>query len=128
MTEPDRSPRPDAREGYAWRDVGPPAKLSFDPGHVVQFDDIKRRVAVFELEEGGYAAVDDICPHAGASLGDGWRRGDTVACPLHGWEFDLRTGACPYGDEWSAEAFSTRVADDGVVQVLVGRRGGRQPG
>jgi len=39
-------------------------------------------------------AIGDTCPHQGGSLSEGWVEGDIVTCPLHGWEFDLRTGAC----------------------------------
>lgn len=39
-------------------------------------------------------AIGNTCPHQGGSLCDGWVEGDIVTCPLHGWEFDLRSGAC----------------------------------
>jgi nitrite reductase (NADH) small subunit len=39
-------------------------------------------------------AIGNECPHQGGSLCDGWTEGDIVVCPLHGWEFDMRTGAC----------------------------------
>ena len=80
--------------------------MTFDPGHVVWLG--KLRVAVFPLGR-GYTAIDDLCPHAGASLGDGWRDGNVIACPLHGWEFELADGRCPFGDEWQAEVFPVRI-------------------
>ena len=39
-------------------------------------------------------AIGNDCPHQGGSLSDGFVEGDIVICPLHGWEFDLRSGAC----------------------------------
>ena len=39
-------------------------------------------------------AIGNECPHQGGSLSDGFIEGDIVTCPLHGWEFDLRSGAC----------------------------------
>jgi nitrite reductase/ring-hydroxylating ferredoxin subunit len=39
-------------------------------------------------------AIGNDCPHQGGSLCDGWVEGDIVICPLHGWEFDVRSGAC----------------------------------
>ena len=86
-----------------WHDIGPVTSMCFEPAHVVLV--AGRRIAVFPMDD-TYAALDDICPHAGASLGDGWVNNGVVSCPLHGWEFDLRTGRCPYGDEWSTEAFA----------------------
>ena len=39
-------------------------------------------------------AIGNECPHQGGNLCDGWIEGEIVTCPLHGWEFDLRTGVC----------------------------------
>jgi nitrite reductase/ring-hydroxylating ferredoxin subunit len=39
-------------------------------------------------------AIGNACPHQGGNLCDGRVEGDIVTCPLHGWEFDLRSGAC----------------------------------
>lgn len=52
------------------------------------------RVAVVNLGEGQFAAVDDICSHAEASLSEGDVDVDdqTIECPRHGSTFDLRTG------------------------------------
>lgn len=49
-------------------------------------------MAVWRLEDGFYA-VDDACPHQGASLAFGVCDGGIVACPRHGAQFDIRTGA-----------------------------------
>ena len=53
----------------------------------------ERKVAVFNID-GDLYAIDDRCPHRGASLGKGTLDGVVVTCPLHKWEFDLRTGQC----------------------------------
>ena len=39
-------------------------------------------------------AIGNESLHQGGSLSDGFVEGDSVTCPLHGWEFDLRSGAC----------------------------------
>ena len=51
-------------------------------------------VAVANLGEGRFFAVDDICSHAEASLSEGEVDTDmeTIECPRHGSTFDLRTG------------------------------------
>ena len=36
--------------------------------------------------------TDNICTHAFALLTDGWLEGHVVECPLHGGQFDIRTG------------------------------------
>ena len=46
------------------------------------------------MVEGAPCAIEDACNHAGASLTEGYRARDgaCVACPLHGYVFELRTG------------------------------------
>jgi 3-phenylpropionate/trans-cinnamate dioxygenase ferredoxin subunit len=39
-------------------------------------------------------AIDDTCPHQGASLSNGRLQGTRVTCPAHGLKFDLAPG-CP---------------------------------
>ncbi len=39
-------------------------------------------------------ALGNECPHQGGALCDGWVEGEIATCPLHGWEFDVRTGVC----------------------------------
>ncbi len=51
------------------------------------------KIAIFK-HEGEFYALDDLCSHADAPLSDGWlNKNGCVACPWHGAEFDLRTGA-----------------------------------
>lgn len=49
-------------------------------------------VAVF-LHQGQYYAIDDFCPHQGASLAGGYVADCAVACPWHHWRFSLEDGA-----------------------------------
>jgi nitrite reductase (NADH) small subunit len=51
-----------------------------------------RRVAVFRTEQ-GHHAIDATCPHRAGPLADGLVADACVTCPLHGWRFDLRSGA-----------------------------------
>jgi phenylpropionate dioxygenase-like ring-hydroxylating dioxygenase large terminal subunit len=52
-----------------------------------------RTLAVFRRSDGQVAILDDRCPHRGASLSLGLLKGDHLACPFHGFEFDAK-GAC----------------------------------
>jgi 3-phenylpropionate/trans-cinnamate dioxygenase ferredoxin subunit len=51
-------------------------------------------IAVANLGEGRFYAVDDICSHQEASLSEGEVDVDdgTIECPRHGSVFDLETG------------------------------------
>lgn len=45
-------------------------------------------------DDGDILALDDTCPHQGASLGEGLLHRGQVVCPWHAWTFDLRSGDC----------------------------------
>jgi 3-phenylpropionate/trans-cinnamate dioxygenase ferredoxin component len=53
-----------------------------------------REIALVNLGEEGFRAVDDICSHAQAYLHEGEVDVDfeTIECPRHGSTFDLETG------------------------------------
>lgn len=63
------------------------------PGKGVLVSVDGREVALFR-RGADILAIGNDCPHQGGSLSDGWVEGDIVICPLHGWEFDMRSGAC----------------------------------
>lgn len=50
-----------------------------------------RRIAVFHLP-GGWAAIDQACPHRRGPLADGIVAESCVTCPLHNQRFSLLTG------------------------------------
>lgn len=56
------------------------------------------QIVVFETESGQLAALNNFCPHMGASLADGRVRGESLACPFHDWRWgaDGRCTAIPY--------------------------------
>ncbi len=58
-------------------------------------------LAVFRIQGEHHAvrAIDDTCPHAGASLSGGHLHEGCVVCPWHGWPFDVDTGRCPDNPE-----------------------------
>jgi len=70
-------------------------------------------VALFRRGEEIFA-LGNTCPHQGGSLGDGFVEGDIVTCPLHGWEFDLRSGACMTVPGESAPRYAVTVEGGAV--------------
>jgi 3-phenylpropionate/trans-cinnamate dioxygenase ferredoxin component len=71
------------------------AKVSDVPeGEVRRFVVDRIEIAVVNLGEHGFVAVDDICSHAEASLSEGEvdAEEESIECPRHGSTFDLRTG------------------------------------
>lgn len=77
-----------------------------------------RRVALF-LIDGEPHALDDECPHQGASLGDGVIAGGDVTCPWHGWHFDPCSGKSTDGLDEAVELFPARVDEEGWVEVAL---------
>jgi nitrite reductase/ring-hydroxylating ferredoxin subunit len=69
-------------------------------------------VALTRLGE-RYGALNDFCPHAGASLGSGSVEGGMIVCPWHGWAFDAMTGECALSFE-KAVTYPVEVRDDGI--------------
>jgi nitrite reductase (NADH) small subunit len=74
-------------------------------------------VAIFRTPEGVFA-IEDACPHQLAPLHDGALTGTVVACALHGWVFDVRTGKPPVGEFPCVRRFDVRVEDGWVLVDL----------
>jgi phenylpropionate dioxygenase-like ring-hydroxylating dioxygenase large terminal subunit len=53
-----------------------------------------RRVAVARLGSGRLVVVDDVCPHDGGRISDGFVDGERLVCARHGWELVARNGRC----------------------------------
>lgn len=66
--------------------------------------------------EGVFYALDNLCPHKGGQLGDGELSGCDVICPLHQWDFDVRTGVSRYNPKDKVATYPVRVKD-GKVEI-----------
>jgi len=75
-----------------------------------------RDVALFNVD-GTVHALENACRHAGAALAGGKLCGRVVACPAHGWKYDVTTGALLVAPTLSVTRYRVRVADG---RVLVG--------
>ena len=51
-----------------------------------------KAIALFNVN-GTVYALDNTCLHQGGPLGEGELEGETVTCPWHGWEYNVKTGA-----------------------------------
>jgi len=69
--------------------------------------------------EGVVYALDDLCPHADASIAFGPVENGCIACPWHYAEFDLRTGAVLSGPSpRGIRTYKVREAD-GEVEICL---------
>jgi len=59
--------------------------------------------------DGQFYAVNAVCPHMGGPLASGRIEGCVIACPWHGWTFDVRTGLPDHPGGHSTSAYEVRV-------------------
>lgn len=69
--------------------VGPAA--SIPPGRARRVTIGDRPISVWNVD-GRFVAVDDRCPHQGASLAHGFLQDGVIVCRWHGMRFDPTTG------------------------------------
>jgi nitrite reductase (NADH) small subunit len=76
-------------------------------------------VAVFR-RDGQYFAINDSCPHMGASLASGYLEGCDVICPWHAWKFCVKDGVWMDNPKSKVrtESYAIRIVGD-EVQVEV---------
>ena len=72
-----------------------------------------RRIAVFN-DDGDFSALNNICAHAMGSLGRGRVKNGVVVCPVHGYTYDVKTGACRTDARLRVESYEVLVEDDEV--------------
>ena len=72
-----------------------------------------KTIALFK-KNGQFYAIDNTCLHAGGPLGEGTLEGENVTCPLHGWQYSIKTGVSPFGVK--VETFKVKV-ENGKVMV-----------
>jgi nitrite reductase (NADH) small subunit/3-phenylpropionate/trans-cinnamate dioxygenase ferredoxin subunit len=75
-----------------WVRVGDVALWVKGRGRKVDVDG--QPIAVF-WDGATWTALDDTCPHMGASLADGRLFGGELQCSWHEWRYDRTTGQCP---------------------------------
>jgi NAD(P)H-dependent nitrite reductase small subunit len=78
---------------------------------IVQAKD--KEIALFNVG-GKFHAIDNLCPHRGGPLGEGLLEGNIVACPWHGWQFDVTTGALVMNPAEKLRTFAVQVKGEDI--------------
>ena len=91
------------------------AQVAPGTGMVATVND--KEVAVFNVD-GTFHAIDNVCKHRGGPLGEGELDGDTVTCPWHGWQYNVKTGACMTKEGITVDKYEVR-EEDGEVKIAV---------
>ena len=83
-------------------------------GRVTTINVGKKKICVAHTSEGFYA-VNDKCPHNGASLGNGFCTTEgSVVCPVHRYHFDLKTGRAKSGLGDFVQTYPIEIRDEGI--------------
>jgi nitrite reductase (NADH) small subunit/3-phenylpropionate/trans-cinnamate dioxygenase ferredoxin subunit len=87
------------------------------PGEGRAFEVGNKLVALFFVD-GGYFAIDDVCPHMGASLSEGCVKNGIVTCPWHAWRFRLHDGAWADNPRIKTGCYPVEVVGDEIrIQI-----------
>ena len=77
----------------------------------------ERAIAVFNID-GTFYATQNECLHLKGPLAEGQLDGCVVACPWHGWQYDVRTGENEFDRAIQLETYDV-VVEDGEVRVAL---------
>ncbi len=77
----------------------------------------QKDVAIFNVN-GSLFAIDDMCPHMGASLSGGFVEDGCVTCPWHFWRFRLSDGAWADNPKVKQVSYPVHVDGDNVQLEL----------
>ena len=75
-------------------------------------------VAVFRNDQDVVFALLDKCPHKGGPLSQGIVFGERVACPLHNWSIELKSGDAVAPDVGCTKRFPVKVENSRVFVEL----------
>lgn len=74
-------------------------------------------IALFNVE-GTFYAIDNTCVHRGGPLGEGELTGEAVACPWHGWEYNVKDGKCTNNPSACVKTYEVKVEGQDVKVLL----------
>jgi nitrite reductase (NADH) small subunit/3-phenylpropionate/trans-cinnamate dioxygenase ferredoxin subunit len=95
--------------------IGQTADIPEGEARVVEING--KLIAVFH-QQGQFYALDDVCPHMGASLAAGEVKDGIVTCSWHAWRFRLSDGTWMNSPKVKTGCYPVRVVD-GEIQVQV---------
>jgi nitrite reductase/ring-hydroxylating ferredoxin subunit len=87
------------------------------PGRSRQVKLLGKSYAVFNID-GSLYAVEGSCKHMKAALAAGRLEDSIVTCPMHGWQYDVKTGEC-LTESWAKlRTFDLKVEQNTVYILL----------
>ncbi len=97
--------------------LGPLERIPLGEGRTFKVGD--EEVAVFRARNGKVYGAQARCPHRGGPLADGLLGGSKVLCPLHGYAFDLESGAALRNSCEALRTFLVEVTAEGEIVLAM---------
>ncbi len=72
-----------------------------------------RGIALFK-SGGQFFAMDNQCPHRGASLSEGEVKEGVLTCPWHAWQFEVKNGCLLENPEVKLQCFPVKVEGEDI--------------
>lgn len=94
------------------------AKLSEIPNLGKKLVVLEGQEILLVNQKGQLFAVENECPHQGAPMAGGIVKDGHLACPRHGYRFDLKGGCCADHPGLCLKTWPVRVEGDEVIVDL----------
>ncbi len=101
-------------EAPVWHDVTPTSAVA--DGDVLRLDCDGRGLFVYRNKR-SYQVYDSRCPHQSTNIPELALQGNTLTCPKHQWQFDIKSGECIKKGNSPLRKIESRVVK-GKVQAL----------
>lgn len=88
------------------------SSLNANSGTALNVED--KSIALFNVN-GQFYAIDNQCRHRGGPLGEGSLDGNVVACPWHGFLFDVTTGNCVTNPALKQTCYPLKIEGDDIL-------------
>ncbi len=98
-----------------WTRIANVQDLEVGSGTVIEVQG--KCLALFNVD-GSFHVIDNTCLHRGGPLGEGNLEGEAVACPWHGWEYNVKTGHCLNNPSSNVKSYPIKVEQDEVQVEL----------
>ena len=107
-----------AESTAAQRRIAVPASRVPAPGKRALIEEGGRSLVLFNID-GRFHAIDDGCPHQGASLCGGKLEGEVIQCCAHGLRFNLNTGYLLNSTALKVASYPVEVQADGRLFIVI---------
>lgn len=100
------------------RHIEVPAAKVPAPGARALVESAGKSLALFNVD-GQFYAIDDSCPHQGASLCGGRLDGRVIQCCAHGLRFSLASGYLLNSTALKVASYPVEVQEDGRLFIVI---------